>query len=149
MFPDADIPVVPLSIQPQFGPEYHYRLGQALAPLRDDGVLIIGSGNLTHNLRDYQQASLHRSGTPGYVHEFADWMWRHLETGHVDTLLDYRRQAPEAARAHPTEDHLLPLFVALGAAGSDYQAMRVHQGIEDIVLAMDAYAFASASGALS
>jgi 4,5-DOPA dioxygenase extradiol len=143
MFPDADIPVVPLSIQSRQGPEYHYRLGQALAPMLADDVLVIGSGNLTHSLRDYQVASARGNGTPAYVRQFADWIWQRIEADDIDALLDYRRRAPEAQRAHPTEDHLLPLFVALGAAGSHPRPARLHSGVEDYVLAMDAFSFQS------
>jgi 4,5-DOPA dioxygenase extradiol len=143
MFPDADIPVVPLSIQSHLGAEHHYRLGQALAPLLADDVLVIGSGNLTHNLRDVQFARVSRGGTaptPPYVRDFADWIWQRIEADDIDALLDYRRQAPEALRAHPTEDHLLPLFVALGA-GERGRATRFHTGIDHHVLAMDAFVF--------
>lgn len=141
MFPLADVPVVPLSIQPGEGPEHHYRIGQALAPLLGEGVLVVGSGNLTHSLRDFQQAKVSGGGTPPYVREFADWIWRRVEGGDTAALFDYRHQAPEARRAHPTEDHLLPLFVALGAAGAHPRAQRIHAGIDDLVLAMDAYVF--------
>lgn len=147
MFPLADVPVVPLSIQSARGPEYHYRLGQALAPLRGQDVLVVGSGNLTHSLRDVQAARVSGGGTPPYVRAFADWIWQRVEAGDMDALFDYRRQAPEAARAHPTEDHLLPLFVALGAAGAHPQPARFHVGIDTVVLAMDAYAFHPETGA--
>lgn len=147
MFPQADVPVVPLSIQSARGPEYHYRLGQALAPLREHDVLVIGSGNLTHSLRDVHAARVSGGGTPHYVRAFADWIWRHVEAGDTAALFDYRRRAPEAQRAHPTEDHLLPLFVALGAAGAHPQAQRFHAGIDTVVLAMDAYAFHPETGA--
>jgi 4,5-DOPA dioxygenase extradiol len=146
MFPDADLPVVPLSIQPHLGPEHHYRLGQALAPLLDEDVLVVGSGNLTHSLRDFQRLRVSRGGTPPYVREFADWIWQRLSEGETEALYNYRRQAPEAVRAHPTEDHLLPLFVALGAAGAQPLAERLHAGIDDLVLAMDAYAFHPTTG---
>lgn len=147
MFPHADVPVVPLSIQSSRGPEYHYRLGRALAPLREQDVLVIGSGNITHSLRDVHAARVSGGGTPPYVRAFADWIWQRIAAGDAAALFDYRRQAPEAARAHPTEDHLLPLFVALGAAGADPQPERFHAGIDTVVLAMDAYAFHPASGA--
>lgn len=146
MFPSADVPVVPLSIQSGRGPAYHYRLGQALASLREQDVLVVGSGNLTHSLRDVQAARVSGGGTPPYVRVFAEWIWQRLEAGDTAALLDYRRQAPDAARAHPTEDHLLPLFVALGAAGAAPRPQRVHAGVDTVVLAMDAYAFHPTSG---
>lgn len=150
MFPEAAIPVIPLSIQGQRGPEHHYRIGQALAPLLADDVLIVGSGNLTHNLRDVQLARVSHGNTattPPYVRAFADWIAQRIAADDIDALLDYRRQAPDAQRAHPTEDHLLPLFVALGAAGAHREALRIHAGTDYHVLAMDAYAFHPRNGA--
>jgi 4,5-DOPA dioxygenase extradiol len=146
MFPDADVPVIPLSIQAHQNPEHHLRLGRALAPLAEQGFLVIGSGNLTHNLRDYQLA--YRSGgtVPAYVREFSDWIWQRLQAGDIASLLDYRRLAPEAPRAHPTDEHLLPLYVALGAGGDAPHAKRLHAGIDDYVIAMDAFAFTAPSG---
>lgn len=142
MFPDADVPVIPLSIQTHLGPAHAIRVGRALAPLRERGMLVLASGNVTHNLHDYFHAS--RSGrTPAYVREFADWIWRRLEQRDVAGLVDYRRQAAHAAQAHPTEEHLLPLYFALGAGGPDFVAERLHSGLDDYVLAMDAYAFRS------
>ena len=140
MFPHANVPIVPLSIQAHFGPRHHYRLGQALAPLQREGVLVVGSGNLTHNLRDFQFGG--PEGTPpDYVRRFADWIWQRVEAGALEELFEYRRLAPDAERAHPTEDHLLPLFVALGAAGSDNRPQRLYAGTDSRILAMDIYAF--------
>ncbi|MBS1189367.1 MAG: dioxygenase [Rhodocyclaceae bacterium] len=146
MFPAADIPVVPVSIQGSLGPRHHFRLGEALAPLAEEGVLLVASGNLTHNLRDFQVASGNGSGTPDYVPRFADWIWDHIAAGDTDALLDYRQRAPDAVRAHPSEDHLLPLHVALGAAGRGCRAERLHQGVDSLVLAMDGYALWPAQG---
>jgi 4,5-DOPA dioxygenase extradiol len=141
MFPDADVPVLPLSIQSHLGPQHHYRLGRALAPLTRQGLLVLASGNLTHNLADYRTVSMNGGRTPEYVRAFADWMWNQLQAQDHAALIDYRRQAPGAVRAHPRDEHLLPLYVALGAAGEGAQAQRLHAGIDDFVLAMDAYAF--------
>ena len=141
MFPEADVPVIPLSIQGHDGPRAAWRLGRALAPLRERGFLPIGSGNVTHNLRDYALARREGGRTPAYVRAFADWLAERLAARDIDALLDYRRLAPDAARAHPEEEHLLPLFVALGAGGDTAQATRLHAGIDDYVLAMDAWAF--------
>lgn len=140
MFPAADIPVVPLSIQGDRGPEHHFQVGEALADLPGEGVLIVASGNITHNLRDFQMALMQGTGTPAYVQPFADWMWEHVAAGDTASLLRYRQLAPAAVRAHPAEDHLLPLFVALGAAGQGYRAERLSSGIDSLVLAMDGYA---------
>lgn len=141
MFPNADVPVIPLSIQSQAGTAHHLRLGQALAGLARRGFLLIASGNLTHNLRDYQLVQRAGGQTPAYVRAFADWVWERLAAGDTAALLDYRAQAPGGVQAHPSEEHLLPLFVALGAAGNQAAVRRFHAGIDDYVLAMDAFAF--------
>ncbi len=139
MYPHADIPVVPLSLLDAGGPAAHLALGRALAELPWQGILIVASGNLTHNLRDYQSTA--RDGTvPDYVQAFADWAWAQVAAHDIDALLDYRLRAPGAVRAHPSEEHLLPLHVAIGAAGNDWQAERIYSGIDDRVLAMDSFA---------
>lgn len=140
MFPKADIPVIPLSIQTSQGPEYHFQLGEALASLPGKGILVVASGNITHNLRDFQMALMQSSGTPAYVSRFADWIWERIAAGDTDSVIGYRQLAPSAVRAHPTDDHLLPLHVALGAAGPGYRAERLYSGIDNWVLAMDSYA---------
>lgn len=150
MYPDAEVPVIPLSIQSELGPAHHLAVGRALAPLAKKGFLVIGSGNLTHNLRDYQLAVRSGGRTPDYVRPFADWIWERIQARDVDALVDYRQRAPAAARAHPHEDHLVPFYVALGAGGSLEGAERLHTGVDDYVLAMDAFAFGGAlSGASS
>lgn len=141
MFPDADIPVIPLSLQSRGGPEAAWRLGRALAPLAARGFLVIGSGNVTHNLRDFQTVARHGGQAPAYVRAFTDWMADHLAARDLPALLDYRRQAPGAVQAHPTDEHLLPLYVALGVAADSARIERFHAGIDDYVIAMDAYAF--------
>ena len=141
MYPDADVPVVPLSLQSHLGVQGAYSLGQALAPLTAQGFLVIGSGNVTHNLGDYRVARMNGGQGMDYVRQFPEWLTDKLQHGDIDALLDYRRQAPEAARAHPTDEHLQPLYVALGAAGKDARMEHLHTGISDYVLAMDAYAF--------
>ena len=141
MFPDAEVPVIPVSIQSRGGPEAAYQLGQALAPLAAKGFLIIASGNVTHNLRDYQMAARSGGQTPAYVRQFTDWLADRLAAKDIDALLDYRRQAPGGMQAHPSDEHLLPLYVALGAGGENARAERFHAGIDDYVIAMDAYAF--------
>ncbi len=141
MFPDADVPVIPVSLQSHGGPQHAYRLGQALAPLASQGFLIIASGNITHNLQDYFLASRNGGQTPDYVREFSEWMAEQLTKEDVADLLNYRQRAPSASRAHPTDEHLQPLYVALGAAGSSATSERLHAGIDDYVIAMDAYKF--------
>lgn len=140
MYPDADIPVTQLAIQSHLGPEHHRRLGEALRPLRDEGVLIIGSGSVTHNLREVGRHD-YAAVAPTWVIEFNDWLAAAVEAGRIADLLDYRRIAPHAVRNHPTEEHLLPLFAALSAATPGVQPRRVHAGYTYGVLGMDAYLF--------
>lgn len=144
MYPGAGIPVVPLSIQPMLGPAHHLALGRALAPLRDEGVLVIGSGSITHNLHDFR-AGYDAGHEAPYVRPFIGWIERQLATGGTAALLDYRRQAPFAERAHPTDEHLLPLFVALGAAGEGARSQRLDAGVDLGFLAMDIYRFDAAA----
>ncbi len=143
MFPDADVPVIALSIQTAGGPAQALQLGRALAALQP-GLVVIGSGNLTHNLHDWHAVSQRGADTPAYVRGFADWVAERLSAGDTTALLDYRRRAPGGVQAHPSEEHLLPLFVALGAAGDGAQATRFHAGIDEHVLAMDAWIFTPA-----
>jgi 4,5-DOPA dioxygenase extradiol len=138
-WPDGQIPVTQLAVQTQLGAAHHYALGRALAPLRDEGVLIIGSGSFTHDLSEFRRSRLEmNSPEPGWVTGFADWMDTAIVGGRTDDLLAYRRLAPEAVHNHPTEEHLLPLHVALGAGG---QGRRIHQSTTFGILRMDAYAF--------
>ena len=116
MYPDANVPVVQLSVQPELGTAHHLRLGRALASLAADNVLIIGSGHTTHNLRDWM-GNPRRQEPLRYAQAFAEWVGDHLRDHDAEALLAYRERAPEAVRAHPTEEHFLPLFVAWGAAG--------------------------------
>ena len=139
MYPEADIPVVQLSVQSRLGPAHHFALGRALAPLRAEDVLIVGSGSFTHNLHEFFGAAADEP-EPDWVTGFADWFDRALVEGRTQDLLDYRRRAPAAARNHPTEEHLLPLYVALGAA-PDGRASRLHASADRGVLRLDAYAF--------
>jgi 4,5-DOPA dioxygenase extradiol len=140
MFPAADVPVVQLSLQPERGAAHHLRLGQALAPLADDGVLVIGSGHTTHNLRDWM-ANRRRQEPLRYAQAFAGWLHDRLVAHDTDALVAYREQAPDAVRAHPSEEHFLPLFVAVGAAGTHAAAERFVEGYEGGALALDSYLF--------
>jgi len=143
MYPDAAIPVVQLSVQTARGAAHHLALGWALRPLAAQGVLIVGSGHMTHNLRD--RAPGGESAAPlAYAQAFRDWIDARVQAGDLAALVGYRAQAPSARRAHPSEEHFLPLFVALGAAADDYRADRVYQGIESGALAMDSYCFGPA-----
>ncbi|WP_102959111.1 DODA-type extradiol aromatic ring-opening family dioxygenase [Mangrovicella endophytica] len=143
-FPKGDIPVVQVSIDPAQGPEHHLRLGAALAYLRERGVLIIGSGSFTHNLREAFtniRAGRRNVETPAWVSGFVAWMSGRIEAGDRAALADYRRLAPFARENHPTDEHLMPLYVAMGAAGEGARAERLHDSRDFGVLAMEAYAF--------
>lgn len=140
MYPDAEVPVVQISILRGASPAEHEQLGRALSKLRNDGILIIGSGSLTHNLSEFRGHAID-AVVPSWVSDFAAWMNANLENAQHDALMNYRSQAPFAARNHPTEEHLLPLFVAMGAAGDAPKVKRLHASVEYGVLAMDMYAF--------
>lgn len=139
MYPQADIPVLALSVNPAQTAEWHYRLGRVLAPLRDDGVLVIGSGGFSHNLRalDWQHGD-----APAFpwVEAFADALRGKLLAGDVAGALDWTA-LPEAQRNHPTTEHLYPLYVALGAGGEGARGRLLHRDVEMGGLALDAFAF--------
>ncbi len=137
-YPAHDIPVVQLSVQAHLGPQHHLRLGEALAPLRDEGVLILASGSFTHDLSSWRSHA--GQPEPAWVTDFAHWFDAALAEGRTDDLAAYRALAPNAARNHPTEEHLLPLFVALGAGGSAPTVERLHSSTTYAELRMDAYA---------
>lgn len=140
MYPDADLPVLQISLVRGASPAAHVQLGRALARLRHEGVLVIGSGSLTHNLHEFRGQPVD-APAPGWVSEFGHWMRERLEANDQAALMDYRKLAPSAGRNHPSEEHLLPLFVAMGAAGDQAKARLLHASIEHGVLAMDAYSF--------
>jgi 4,5-DOPA dioxygenase extradiol len=146
MHPDADVPVVQLSVQPGLGTAHHVRLGRAIAPLADDGVLIVGSGHTTHNLRDWMANPRRQEPLP-YAQAFAAWIGERLTAGDTRALIAYRDEAPEALRAHPTEEHFLPLLVAWGAAGESPAVERVVDGYEAGALALDSWLFREAGQA--
>ncbi|ACR27615.1 DODA-type extradiol aromatic ring-opening family dioxygenase [Burkholderia glumae] len=141
MFPEADIPVAQLSIQPRSDAAHHFRVGRALRSLRDEGVMVIGSGQITHNLREADFGATPADADPR-VDEFTSWFEERLARREIDSLLDYRRLAPHAQRMHPTDEHLLPVFAALGAADDDYRLGIQALGTYQRVLAMTNYVFA-------
>ncbi len=138
MYPDADVPVVQISLQPGLGTGHHLRLGRALRKIEEDNVLVIGSGHMTHNLRDWMRG--HGQPQP-YAEEFSEWVRGRIEAHDTEALVDYRSRAPHAVRAHPTDEHFLPLFFALGAARENYKPERFFSSIDSGVLSMDAYVF--------
>ncbi|NVO00733.1 MAG: dioxygenase [Geobacteraceae bacterium] len=116
IYPDAEIPVIQLSVQPHLSVQHHLDMGKALQPLRDEGVLILASGSATHNLRDFFGRRLDDPILP-YAQEFAEWLKSAVQEGRTDELLDYVNRGPHASLNHPTPEHFLPLFVALGSGG--------------------------------
>jgi len=138
-WPGAGIPVIQLSLQSHLGPGHHLALGRALAPLTREGVLIIGSGSLTHDLSSWREQQ--GKPEPSWVTQFADWFAQALADRRTCDLLAWRSLAPHAARNHPTDEHLLPLFLALGAAGTDAPAHHIHASSTWSILRMDAFAF--------
>jgi 4,5-DOPA dioxygenase extradiol len=140
MYPDADLPVVQLSIQTPLGPEHHVKLGRALAPLRNEDVLVVATGSFTHNLRTMDRRGLD-APEPAWSREFSDWVHGALMEDRTAELMEYRKLAPHAAMAHPEEEHFLPIFVALGAGGEGAKARRLHRSTTFGSLRMDAYAF--------
>jgi 4,5-DOPA dioxygenase extradiol len=139
MYPAQDIPVTQLAVQPRLGPRHHYDLGRALAPLATEGVLILGSGGVSHNLREW--GSVPQGAPPAWMTEFVAWVRQALEDGDHDALINYRRQAPHGERNHPTDEHFLPLFVALGAAGAHARVTHELKGETDRAIALDGYVF--------
>ncbi len=136
-YPAADVPVVQLSVQPDAGPEQHLAIGRALRSLPDEGILILASGAATHNLRDFSRYPLLSPPVP-YAREFADWLKDAVLQGRTDELLQYRQRAPHARLNHPTPEHFLPLFVALGAGGA---GRILHDAYTYGVLSMAAFAW--------
>ncbi len=174
VLPEADVPVVQVSLPASAGPAETYALGAALAGLREQGVLIVGSGSMTHNLREFRggtgearmdvasavqalHGTLRDAAAAGaaaadaaagdastslpYVQAFSRWIEARLRTHDLPALLGYRTQAPDARRAHPTEEHFMPLFFALGAAGAQGRVRYLSREVQYDMLAMDAIAF--------
>jgi 4,5-DOPA dioxygenase extradiol len=139
LYPDAAIPTLQLSIQPYRDAAWHHRLGAALAPLRRDGVLVLASGGAVHNLR---AVAWEGGPPPAWAQRFDDWLADALAAGREADLLAWAERAPHALDAQPSPDHLLPLFVALGAAGPGARGERIHQGFTLGSLSMAAYRFA-------
>ena len=141
LLPAADIPVFQVSMPHTLDATGALHLGRALAPLRQRGVLIVGSGSMTHNLYEFRQTGM---GEAAYAQEFASWVRDAVLTDAADRLVDYRRLAPHAERAHPTEEHFLPLLVAMGAAGKEGAAQVIEGEITYGVLSMESYVWGMA-----
>jgi len=151
IYPAADVPIVPVAFVPSQPPAAQFALGEALAPLRGEGVLVLGTGSITHNLRRVFADGLRSSPDKPEIAEsaaFREWMRAKSEARDWTALMDYRRLAPHAVDMHPTDEHLLPWYVAAGAGGQDGPAIRLHHSVTFGVLGMDVYAFGAEAPAL-
>jgi 4,5-DOPA dioxygenase extradiol len=138
----ANVPVLQVSMPYDLSAEGAVLLGNALAPLRERGVMVIGSGSLTHNLYEIGRAT---SDDVAYAQSFAAWVRRHVERRDIAGLTDYRRRAPSPERAHPTEEHFLPLLVALGASDAVEVIRVIEGGMTCGILSMESYGFGFAT----
>jgi 4,5-DOPA dioxygenase extradiol len=144
LFPEADIPVVQMALQPRLGPAHHVALGRALTSLKDENIMVIGSGNASHNLEEFFHGRHHGEDGdrgPDWVMQFDDWVREKVQAGAVDDLINYRDRAPFARENHPTDEHFLPLHVAVGAAGDGAKGELIHSSYAKGILSMDAYVF--------
>lgn len=141
LYPEADIPVAQLAIQPRSGTRHHYAMGKALAPLAEQGVLILASGGMSHNLREWAMADPD-AAPPSWLSEFTAWVRRALAAGDHEALIDYARRAPHPTRNHPSDEHFMPFFVALAAAGPAARAASGLHDVADRAIALDAFLLA-------
>lgn len=142
LYPDADVPVIQVSMPRTLDAQGAVELGRALAPLADEGVLLVGSGSITHNLYEVFRSPV---ATPqAYATEFTDWARDAVKRHDEAALVNYLQSAPHAQRAHPTAEHYLPLPFAFGAAPKDAPVRVIDGGLTYSVLAMDAYLFGEA-----
>ena len=139
LYPEAKVPVLQFSLPRTASPQVLWQIGEALQGLREEGVLLIASGGITHNLGEFRMGT---EDEAPYARAFMEWFAQAIADGARDDLVEYRLRAPAATRAHPTDEHLRPIFVALGAAGGNWSsAQRLDGGIDFGVIGMDAYAF--------
>jgi 4,5-DOPA dioxygenase extradiol len=136
LLPGADVPVFQVSMPHALDTAGAFQLGQALAPIRESGVMIVASGSMTHNLYEFRQSG---ADAADYVGEFTQWIRQAVTSSDMERLVDYRQLAPHAQRAHPTEEHFLPLLVALGARTDKENTLVMDGGITNGVLSMESY----------
>ena len=151
LYPDADVPVLPLAFVPGDSPAQQFALGAALAPLKNSGVLVLGSGSITHNLRRALAGGLRGPTDLPEIAEstaFRQWMFERSAARDWPALFDYRQRAPHAVDMHPTDEHLLPWFVAAGTGGHEAVPRRLHVSVTMGSLGMDAYAFGAGADLL-
>ncbi|XP_057523305.1 4,5-DOPA dioxygenase extradiol 1-like [Amaranthus tricolor] len=140
MYPQADIPVCQLSVQPKLSGTYHYNLGRALAPLKQEGVLIIGSGSATHPL---DETPHFHNGVAPWAHEFHSWLHSALINRRIEEVNTYESKAPNWELAHPFPEHFYPLHIVMGAAGDNWKAELIHSSWDHGTLYHGAYKFTS------
>ncbi|GAB2277251.1 hypothetical protein Dimus_011958 [Dionaea muscipula] len=145
MYPEADIPVCQLSLQTHRDGLYHYNMGRALAPLKEEGILIMGSGSATHNLRSLIRSSNNGTVTAPWAKEFDKWLKQTLLSGRYEDVNDYEEKAPYGKVAHPRPDHFYPLHVAMGASGDDSKAELIHDSWQLGTLSYASYKFTTTS----
>ena len=144
LYPAADIPVLPLAFVTSQSPAQQFAMGEALAALADEGVLVLGTGSITHNLRRALAGGLRASPSQPEIPEsvaFREWMRSRSAALDWDALFAYRQRAPHAVDMHPTDEHLLPWYVAAGAGGRGHAPQRLHESVTLGSLGMDVYAF--------
>ncbi len=149
IYPDADVPVIPLTLTPHASPAQLMALGEKLEALSREGVLILGTGSITHNLRLLMRAASDDAPEMPESAAFRAWFAARSAERDWEALTAYRSQAPAATLMHPTDEHLLPWYVAAGAGGRDDAPVRLHEGVTLGALGMDAYAFGPQAGRLS
>jgi 4,5-DOPA dioxygenase extradiol len=152
VWPQADVPVLPLAWPLLASAADLFALGRALAPLRAQGVLVLGTGSITHNLRlVFDGGLVERAGQTEHAASagFRNWIHDRATQGDWPALFDWRRQAPHATLMHPGDEHLLPWFVAAGAGADGTPPCRLHEGYTFGALGMDAYAFGAAATELA
>lgn len=143
LLPNADVPVFQVSMPHALNAASAFQFGRALAPIRESGVMIVGSGSMTHNLYEFRQSG---SDAADYAIEFTQWIRQAVTSNDIERLVNYRQLAPNAQRAHPTEEHFLPLMVALGACSEAETAQVVDGGIVNGVLSMESYVWGLTNG---
>lgn len=140
MFPNHDIPIVQVSLNSTKDAIAHFEIGRWLRPLREQGVLFVGSGGISHNLREVFAPNADPSRV-AKVNAFTDWVGEEVKKGRVDALLDYQAQAPHALYNHPTPEHYLPLPSILGTTYEDEKGQVMHRAMDLEILALDAYGY--------
>lgn len=138
MYPEADVPVVALSVHTNRVPEEQYRIGRALMPLREKGIMILSSGGTVHNPAKLKWET---TGGEDWAIQFDGWLAEHIQVWDLEALFDYERRAPYVADAVPTREHLLPLFIAMGAAHSNRKSRLLHQEYQNRTLSLTAWMF--------